>query len=156
AVYLSLDSTLFHERRPAWFSQRVDWLARCSLHSDRRFPDIQGEEPMNVATTAQRLRLWVCLATFLLGLVITSCSTGNSSSNGPVDLTLWANPSASEVGNPPSNWFLIQDVKKALNINLHVTLIPYGDAGNAKYSAAAAANSLPDLFGIQFSTTNSD
>lgn len=111
---------------------------------------------MNVATTAQRLRLWICLAPFLLGLIVTSCSTGNSSSNGAVDLTLWANPSASEVGNPPSNWFFVQDVKKALNINLHVTLIPYGSAGDAKYAAAAAANGLPDLFGIQFSTTNSD
>ncbi len=111
---------------------------------------------MHAVTTARRLRLWILLATFLSGLLITSCSTGNSSSNGPVDLTLWANPSASEVGNPPSNWFFIQDVKKALNINLHVTLIPYGDAGDTKYSAAAAANNLPDLFGIQYSTTNSD
>lgn len=113
---------------------------------------------MKFARKARRLTMWSSLAILplLLGLVVSACSSNSSTSNGAVDLTLWANPSASEVGNPPSNWFFVQDVKKALNINLHVTLIPYGDAGDAKYAAAAAANSLPDLFGIQFSTTNSD
>jgi putative aldouronate transport system substrate-binding protein len=110
---------------------------------------------MKLATKAGYLTVLLCLATLLSGLLMTACSN-NSSSNAPVDLTLWANPSASEVGNPPSNWFFIQDVKKALNINLHVTLVPYGDPGNAKYATAAAANALPDLFGIQFSTQQSD
>lgn len=110
---------------------------------------------MKVATTTRRLRLWSCLAALLLSLFVTACSN-NSSSNGPVDLTLWANPAAAEVGNPPSNWFFIKEVKDKLNINLHVTLIPYGDPGDTKFNAAAAANNLPDLFAPNFSTTNSD
>lgn len=115
---------------------------------------------MKLVMKARSLTVWSCLATLmlLLGFVMSACSgnTNNNSSNTPVDLTLWANPSASEVGNPPDNWFFIQDVKKALNINLHVTLVPYGSPGDARYATAAAANSLPDLFGIQFSTQQSD
>ncbi|HET8842830.1 MAG TPA: extracellular solute-binding protein, partial [Ktedonobacteraceae bacterium] len=111
---------------------------------------------MKITTPAQRLTLWSCLATLLLGLLFTACSGGNSSSNGPVDLTLWANPAAGEVGGPPPDWFFIKAVHDKLNINLKVTLVPYGDDGNTKFNAAAAANNMPDLFGLPFSTSNSD
>lgn len=113
---------------------------------------------MKVTTTTKRLTLLSCLIALLFSLFAAACSvgSGNSSSNGPVDITLWANPAAAEVGNPPSNWFFIKDVHDKLNINLKVSLIPYGDEGNAKFNAAAAANNLPDLFGLPFSTSNSD
>jgi putative aldouronate transport system substrate-binding protein len=52
------------------------------------------------------------------------------------------------VGNPPSNWFLTKDVRDKLNINLKVTFLPYGDDGDTKMNAAAAANDLPDFFQV--------
>jgi len=84
----------------------------------------------------------------LLSPLVAACGGGNSSSNGPVDLTLWTVPSAGEVGNPPSNWFLTKDVRQKLNINLKVTFLPYGDDGDTKMNAAAAANNLPDFFQV--------
>ena len=87
---------------------------------------------MKVTTTTKRLTLLSCLIALLFSLFAAACSVGggNSSSNGPVDITLWANPAAAEVGNPPSNWFFIKDVHDKLNINLKVSLIPDGDEGN--------------------------
>jgi putative aldouronate transport system substrate-binding protein len=111
---------------------------------------------MKVAATTKGLTLWLCLFALLLGLLSSACSGGNTSSNGVVDLTLWANPAAGEVGNPPSDWFFIKAVHDKLNINLHVTFIPYGDEGVTRFNAAAAANNLPDLFAPPFSTSNSD
>src|SRR5207302_7372285 len=69
-------------------------------------------------------------------------------SNQTVDLTLWAYPSASEVGSPPPDWFLTRTVREKLNINLKVTFIPPGDDGDTKFNAAAAANGMPDLFQV--------
>jgi putative aldouronate transport system substrate-binding protein len=56
------------------------------------------------------------------------------------------------VGNPPADWFLIKTVKEKLNINLKVVFVPYGDEGDVKYSAAAAANSMPDFFQVPTNT----
>lgn len=93
--------------------------------------------------------VWGGLLLLLLSPIVAACGgSGSSSSNGPVDLTLWTVPSAGEVGNPPSNWFLIKDVRQKLNINLHVTFLPYGDDGDTKMNAAAAANNLPDFFQV--------
>ncbi|MBO0780898.1 MAG: extracellular solute-binding protein, partial [Ktedonobacteraceae bacterium] len=108
---------------------------------------------MKVQTTTRGLTLWSCLLAFLIGLFVTSCGGGTPSSNGPVDLTLWTYPSAGEVGPPPADWFLTKTVKQKLNINLKVSWIPYGDDGDTKFNAAAAANGLPDFFQIPFNNT---
>lgn len=96
-----------------------------------------------------------CLLILLLVPLVSACksnilpsSSSSSSNNGPVDLTLWSAPAASEVGNPPANWFLTKDVRNKLNINLKVTLLPSGDDGDTKMNAAAAANNLPDVFQV--------
>ncbi|HTK11440.1 MAG TPA: extracellular solute-binding protein, partial [Ktedonobacteraceae bacterium] len=109
---------------------------------------------MKRATTTKMLPLWFCLFSFLPGLLLAACGGSSNSANGPVNLTLWTYPSAGEVGNPPSNWFLTKEVHDKLNINLKVTFIPYGDDGDTKFSAAAAANNLPDFF--QPSINNND
>ncbi|GCE05972.1 extracellular solute-binding protein [Dictyobacter aurantiacus] len=96
-----------------------------------------------------------CLLMLLFVPLISACKTNigsssssSSSNNGPTNLTLWTVPSAGEVGNPPPNWFLIKDVHDKLNINLKVTFLPYGDDGDTKMNAAAAANDLPDFFQV--------
>lgn len=101
---------------------------------------------------SKRLPLFSFLLVILLGPLVAACG-GDSSSNGPIDLTLWTYPSAGEVGNPPADWFLTKTVKQKLNINLKVTFVPYGDDGDIKFNAAAAANNMPDFFQIPFNNS---
>ena len=93
-----------------------------------------------------------CMLTLMLVPLIAACGSGNTSSNGTPNLTLWTVPSAGEVGNPPADWFLTKAVHDKLNINLKVTLIPVGDDGDTKMNAAAAANNLPDFFQVPTNT----
>jgi len=58
------------------------------------------------------------------------------------------NPAVPEVSAPPSNWSFYTLVKQKFNINLKVELLPLGNDGLTKLSAAAAANSLPDFFQV--------
>jgi len=106
---------------------------------------------MKIGTTTRGLALGLCLLAVLLGQFLAACGgTPNtpSNSNGPVDLTVWIDPAVPEVSGPPANWDFYTTVRQKLNINLHLTLLPLGDDGNTKMSAAAAANNLPDLFQI--------
>jgi putative aldouronate transport system substrate-binding protein len=106
---------------------------------------------VNIRIATTKFALWPFLLVFMLSQFLAACGGSSpSSSNGPVDLTLWTYPSAQEVGNPPADWFLIKTVREKLNINLKVTFVPYGDDGDTKFSAAAAANNLPDFFQIPF------
>ena len=71
------------------------------------------------------------------------------SASGPVSIEFWALPTSSEAGPPPANWKAFQIVKEKLNIDWTLTLLP-SSAGDrtTKINAAAAANSLPDMFYI--------
>jgi putative aldouronate transport system substrate-binding protein len=62
-----------------------------------------------------------------------------------VDIELWAQPSVTEQGPPPADWIVYKIVREKLNINFKLVLTPTSTDGEAKYNAAAAANSLPDL-----------
>lgn len=101
-------------------------------------------------TRRQLLRTMVAGGAALAGgTALVACGgSGQSNTNGPVDLTVWVYPAVPEVSAPPSNWSLYSIVRKKLNINLKVELIPLGNDGITKLSAAAAANNLPDLFQI--------
>lgn len=83
------------------------------------------------------------------GTALAACGGSTQSNpNAPVDLTIWVNPAVPEVAAPPDNWSLYTTVRQKLNINLKVELLPLGNDGLTKMSAAAAANSLPDFFQI--------
>jgi putative aldouronate transport system substrate-binding protein len=104
---------------------------------------------MKVAARKHGLTLALCLLTLLLGQFLAACGgSGPTNPNAPVTLNLWVYPAVPEVSAPPANWSLYTTVRQKLNINLKVTLIPLGNDGITKLSAAAAANSLPDLFQI--------
>lgn len=111
---------------------------------------------MRIGATTKGLTLWFGLLTLILGQVLAACggssASNSSNSNGPVSLTLWVNPAVPEVSAPPDNWDFYTTVRQKLNINLKVTLLPLGDDGTTKMSAAAAANNLPDLFQVTNTT----
>lgn len=64
-----------------------------------------------------------------------------------IDIELWASGRVSEAGPPPDDWVAYQTIKDELNINLEVVLLPTTQADqDTKINAAAASNSLPDIF----------
>ncbi|MCL2478552.1 MAG: extracellular solute-binding protein, partial [Treponema sp.] len=73
----------------------------------------------------------------------------NSAQSSPVTIEFWYIPTSSESGPPPADWRAFQLVKDKLNINWVLTMLP-SNAGDrvTKTNAAAAANSLPDMFWI--------
>lgn len=67
--------------------------------------------------------------------------------SGPVTIDLWYGAAVTEAGAPPADWFVIQEVKEKLNIDLKVTALPSSPTDqDVKINAAGAGNSLPDLF----------
>jgi putative aldouronate transport system substrate-binding protein len=66
-----------------------------------------------------------------------------------VDVELWALGAVSEAGEPPADWVGYQIIKDKLGINLKIVLQPSSQTDqDTKISVAAAANSLPDIFGV--------
>src|SRR5947208_13427512 len=77
---------------------------------------------MKDRSSTKLLTLFSCLLVFVLGQFVAACGGSTTiPANQTVDLTLWAYPSAAEVGNPPPDWFLTKTVREKLNINLKVT-----------------------------------
>ncbi len=65
----------------------------------------------------------------------------------PVDVELWFGASVTESGPPPDNWAAFKIIKDKLNINLKLVTEPASNNDqDTKINAAAAANSLPDVF----------
>lgn len=68
-------------------------------------------------------------------------------SDGPVQIELWYGAAVTEAGAPPADWFVIQEVKDALNIDLKITALPSSPSDqDVKINAAGAGNNLPDIF----------
>jgi len=64
----------------------------------------------------------------------------------PIDITLWSLATVTEAGPPPDDWVAYDIIREELGINLKYVIIPPGGDGETKLNAAAASNSLPDLF----------
>ena len=93
-------------------------------------------------------------------LVVLSVAAGvfaggsrDTSAAGPVTLDFWFLPTSSEAGPPPADWKAFQIVKDKLNINWTLSMLP-SSAGDrqTRLNAAAAANTLPDLFYVDRDT----
>ena len=67
--------------------------------------------------------------------------------DGTVDIEIWYGAAASEAGPIPNEWVGYKIVKDKLKINLKLTNLPSSQTDqDTKINAAAAANTLPDLF----------
>lgn len=109
--------------------------------------ELSRERPHGAPITRRQvLRTMAASGVALAGGAALAACGGTSSPSGPTDLTIWVNPAVPEVAAPPADWFLYSTVRKELNINLKVVLLPLGNDGVTKMSAAAAANNLPDFF----------
>jgi putative aldouronate transport system substrate-binding protein len=76
-------------------------------------------------------------------------AAASSASAQLVDLEVWALGAVTEAGNPPEDWVGYQIIRDRLGINLKLILEPSTPTDqDTKISVAAAANSLPDLFGV--------
>src|SRR5512135_3223272 len=65
----------------------------------------------------------------------------------PADLELWASGRVTEAAPPPDNWAAYQIIKDELKINLKLVLLPSTQSDqDTRINAAAASNSLPDIF----------
>ena len=73
--------------------------------------------------------------------------------DGTVDIELWYGAAASEAGPIPSDWVGYKIIKDKLKINLKLTNLPSSEVDqDTKINAAAAANTLPDLFMVSSQT----
>ena len=63
------------------------------------------------------------------------------------DIELWASGRVSEAGPPPDDWVAYQIMKDTAKVNLKLVLLPSTSTDqDTKINAAAASNSLPDVF----------
>lgn len=63
------------------------------------------------------------------------------------DIELWAGGRVTEAGPPPEDWIAYQTIKDNAKVNLNLVLLPSTQADqDTKINAAAASNSLPDVF----------
>ena len=63
------------------------------------------------------------------------------------DIELWAGGRVSEAGPPPDDWVAYDIMRDSAKVNLKLVLLPSTQADqDTKINAAAASNSLPDVF----------
>ncbi|HLI69015.1 MAG TPA: hypothetical protein VKV19_04590 [Ktedonobacteraceae bacterium] len=118
-------------------------MSRLSIHDGEQ----TSRQPRGARLTRRQvLRGMAASGVALAGGAALAACGGGPTKSGPTKLTIWINPAVPEVAAPPSNWFLYSAVRKDLNIDLSVVLLPLGNDGLTKMSAAAAANELPDFF----------
>ncbi len=71
----------------------------------------------------------------------------------PADIELWASGRVTEAAPPPDDWVAYQKIKDELKINLSLVLLPSTQSDqDTKINAAAASNSLPDIFFVSRDT----
>jgi len=94
----------------------------------------------------------VLVFALLCGLAFSLFAEGQNqgaAQGGPVDIELWYGLAVTEAAPPPPDWKVLQIIKDKLNINLKLSAEPSSDSDqDVKINAAAANNSLPDLFMI--------
>ena len=73
-----------------------------------------------------------------------------AAASGPVTIELWYGAAVTEAGPPPADWKVLQLIRDKLNINLVLSALPSNESDqDVKINAAAAANTLPDLFMVR-------
>jgi putative aldouronate transport system substrate-binding protein len=91
--------------------------------------------------------LTVCLAAQLFA---GGGAAKDAAASGPVTIELWYGSAVTEAGPPPADWKVLQLIKDKLNINLVLSALPSNESDqDVKINAAAAGNTLPDLFMVR-------
>jgi len=71
----------------------------------------------------------------------------------PADIELWASGRVTEAAPPPDDWIAYTKIKDELKVNLKLVLLPSTQSDqDTKINAAAASNSLPDVFFVSRDT----
>ena len=79
-----------------------------------------------------------------------SCQKKDASADGAVTIELWYGAAVTEAGPPPSDWKALKIIRDELNINLQLSALPSSETDqDVKINAAAAGNTLPDLFMVR-------
>ena len=88
----------------------------------------------------------------IAGIVIflAACDKKEDSASGIVTIDLWYGAAVTEAGPPPANWDALKIIREKLNINLRISALPSSESDqDVKINAAAAGNTLPDLFMVR-------
>jgi putative aldouronate transport system substrate-binding protein len=86
----------------------------------------------------------------LMAAVILAGCVKKDASDGPVRIELWYGAAVTEAGPPPSDWKVLELIRDKLNINLVLSALPSNETDqDVKINAAAAGNTLPDLFMVR-------
>ncbi|MDR1904405.1 MAG: extracellular solute-binding protein [Treponema sp.] len=77
-------------------------------------------------------------------------ASAGTTAAAPVNIELWYGASVTEAGPPPADWKVLQLIRDKLNINLTISSLPSNESDqDVKINAAAAANTLPDVFMVR-------
>ena len=95
--------------------------------------------------------LWVLLMVVLTARVFAGGSGQKAAeSSGPVTISLWYGAAVTEAGSPPADWNVLKLIRDKLNIILDLSALPSSEPDqDVKINAAAAGNTLPDLFMVR-------
>jgi putative aldouronate transport system substrate-binding protein len=94
-------------------------------------------------------RLVFLFVAVLLVLSLAACKK-RGGLGGLVDIDLWYGAAVTEAGPPPPDWKALQIVRDKLNINLTLSALPSSEVDqDVKINAAAAGNTLPDIFMVR-------
>jgi len=93
------------------------------------------------------------IALLMMAVVVIAgggCSARDDSSSGPVTIELWYGAAVTEAGPPPPDWKALAVIREKLGINLILSALPSSENDqDVKVNAAAAGNTLPDVFMVR-------
>jgi putative aldouronate transport system substrate-binding protein len=91
-----------------------------------------------------------CIAAAAALALFAGCSKKDGSASGLVSLELWYGAAVTEAGPPPADWKALQIIREKLNIDLRLSALPSSENDqDVKINAAAAGNTLPDIFMVR-------
>ena len=93
----------------------------------------------------------LCLAALAVLVILQAgCEKKDPGAQGLTTIELWYGAAVTEAGPPPSNWKALKIIRDELNINLILSALPSSETDqDVKINAAAAGNTLPDLFMVR-------
>jgi putative aldouronate transport system substrate-binding protein len=92
----------------------------------------------------------LCIVVAATLALFAGCSKKSGSASGLVTIELWYGAAVTEAGPPPADWKALQIIRDKLNIDLRLSALPSSESDqDVKINAAAAGNTLPDIFMVR-------